>query len=812
MTDFLHGVRLLRTHPAIYFVALLTLALGITAATTMFSIVDAVLLRSLPYRDAGRLALVWDRIGDNAQEMWLSPPEFADLRQMSSSFEDMAALYDRRFTLTGRGEAEELQAVAVSPNLFEMVGATTLAGRPLRMGDDARGGTLAVVLSEPVAERLFGSAQAAVGQAVTLDQRTWTVVGVLPRSFAIWPPSAVFPRRVDIWVAIAGDTYTTAARNQNFLHALVKMKPDVGVARASADVDRVSQIIAREHVEAYGQRRWRMSLVGLQDHLTQGVRAAVLIMFAAVGILLLIACANVANLLLARAADRTREMAVRTALGASRLRLLRQVLVESSVLGLLATAVGMVLAPWAIAMIVRFGPADVPRLREAAVDVRVLLFSAVLTMLTTLLCGMAPAWELSQTRAIDPLKSGTRGATEGPRARRTRAVFAIAQIAMALVLTTCTGLLVKGLVRLGQTEIGFAPDSIAVARIRLPQPKYADAGQRARFFQQLTDNLSLRPDMTAAGAITQLPMSGAFLGSTFAIPAGQSREQHADAGADFAADLRGVTSGYFDIMRMRVLSGRPFVSALDRADSKAVAIIDETLARLHWPHEDPIGKHLLWVRTGQQLEIVGVVNAVRHYGVSEPPHETVYRPYAQYANIPEMFVEAISPAGYDGARAAVIDEVHRLDPDQPIAEFDRLDTLVQDSLGQPRFNATLLGIFAVIAIFLASVGIYGVMSFAVTQRTPEIGVRLALGADPRAIVNMLAADGARLAAAGIITGLVLAMLLTRVLRTLLFGVSPWDAGVFAVVAILLTAVSLIASYLPATRAAHLDAATALRRS
>jgi putative ABC transport system permease protein len=807
LSDFTHGARMLRKYPAIYALAILTLGLGIAAATTMFSIVDAVLLRSLPYRTADRLALVWDRAGDSARDYWLSPPELADLQQRATAFDGLAALMDRRLTLTGRGEPEELQAVGVTPNLFEMVGATAAAGRTLRAGDDQRGGTLAIVLSEPVATRLFGSASAAIGQPITLDQLTWTVVGVLPRGFTIWPPSAVFPRRVDVWFSIPADLYATAPRNLNFLHALVRLKPDVDLAGAAADVQRVSRLIAAEHPESYAGQRWQMTLVGLQDHLTRGVRAAVLIMFAAVGLLLLIACANVANLLLARAADRAREMAVRAVLGASRARLLRQVLVESSVLAIASTIIGIVLAPWMVAAIVRFGPADVPRLQEAAVDLRVLAFGATLTLVTTLLFGAAPALQLSQTRSVEPLKSGIRGTTDGPRARRTRAGFVIAQIALALVLTTCTGLLLKGLITLGQTDIGFQPDAIATARVRLTPARYAEPAQRARFFDRLTDGLAHRGDVTAAAAITQLPMSGAFLGSGFAVPPGQSRQPVTDV----SADLRGISGAYFDTLRIRLIAGRAF-SPHDTADTPPVAIIDETLAARVWPHENPIGRTLVWTRTGQRLDIVGVVGAVRHYGVAAPPRETVYRPYAQYAYIPEMFIEARSAAGFEAARAAIVDEVHRLDRDQPVADLTRFDALVEDSLGQPRFNALLLAAFAAAALLLAAVGIYGVMSFSVTQRAPEIGVRLALGAEPASIVRMLVVDAARLAFGGVASGLLLAILLTRVLRTLLFGVSPWDLGVFAMVATLLATVSMAASYLPAARAARLDASHALRRS
>jgi putative ABC transport system permease protein len=806
ISDLTHGARMLFRHPGVYTAAFLTLAVGIASATTMFSIVNAVLLAPLPYANADRLALVWDRTGDSGRDVWLSPPEFADLRDMSEAFAEAAALTDRRYTLTGRAEPEELQAAAVSPNLFAMVGARAIAGRALQAGDDAHGSGFAAVISEPVAERLFSSAAAAIGQALTLDGQAWTVVGVLPRSFSIWPPSTVFPRRVDVWVPIDDQLYTAAGRNQNFLHALVRVKDGVSFERASADLARVAGNIERAHLDFYANQRWRMTLVGLREHLVGAVRPAVLILFGAVGLLLLIACANVGNLLLARAGARAQEMAVRAALGASRGRLLRQVLAENAVLAGVAACAGVVLAAWAVAWIAHAGPDDVPRLETATIDVSVLAFSACLAIGTTLLFGAAPALQLSRAQTGERLKEGLRGSTSGPRGRRLRGAFVVTQVALAVVLAISTGLLLKGFIVLGRTDTGFEADALATGRVRLPVSRYAQPADRAAFFAQLTERLTARADIAAAAAVTQLPMTGAFLGSTFAVPAGDSRATT----AEFGADLRGVTPSYFSTLGIRLSGGRAF-TARDTRESTGVAVVDETLARRFWPDGQAVGRHLRWVRTNELLEVVGIVAAVRHYGLAAPPRETVYRPYAQYAVVPEMFIEARSPRGYDAARQAIVEEVRRLDLNQPVADLGRVDALVEESLGQPRFNTLLLTIFATIALLLAAVGIYGVMAFAVSERTREIGVRMALGADPASVLRLVVGDGAWMTAGGVVAGVALAIVVARALRTMLFGVNPWDPAVFAGVTLLLSAVALFASYLPARRAARLDPTVALRR-
>ncbi len=804
--DFKHGIRVIRNHPGVYLTSILTLAIALAAATTMFSIVNAVLLRPLPYTQPERLGLVWDQQGDSPRDLWLSPPEFSDLREQTSAFQDVAALTDRKYTVSGFAEPDELQAVAVSPGFFSIIGAAPRSGRGFRPADEVRGAHVAIV-SEPIAERYWGSAARAVGRALTLDGQTCTVVGVLPRTFSFWPPSAVFPKRVDVWVPIEADTYVGSVRTQNFLHVLVRLRDGVSFAQASADLARASERIERTHAEVYKDQHWRMRLVNLQEHLVRGVRPGVLILSGAVGFLLLIACANIASLLLARSGTRMQEMAVRTALGANRGRLLGQVLVESGVLALIATAVGILLSIWIVAWIAHAGPVDVPRLAEVTVDRRVLLFSAALALLSTLVFGAAPAVQLSRSHAVDQLKEGLRGSTSGPATSRVRGFFVVVEIALALALTISTGLLLKAFVRLAHADAGFSATDLATGRIRLPPSKYPQADQRSAFFDQVTRQLAQRADIRGSGAVTQLPMSGAFLGSSFEVPPGESDQKR----GEFGADLRGITPGYFETMGIRVSEGRAF-DVHDSRDSRSVAVIDETLARQFWPGADPIGRHIRWVRSGQSLEVVGVVAAVRHYGVAAPARETVYRPYSQYANIPEMFVVARSRRGYDAARSAIVQEVHRLDPDQPVAELRSVDGLVEESMGQPRFNTILLSIFAAIALMLAATGVYAVMSFAVAQRIHEIGIRMALGADRRSVLRMVVRSGASLALAGLCSGLVVVLPLARALETLLFGISPFDPLIYLGVSALLLSVTLIASYIPARRAADLDPSIALRRA
>jgi predicted permease len=469
--DVRHGVRAFLKNPGVYALAVITLAIGIGAATTMFSVTRAVLIRPLPYADADRLALVWDRTDDSPRDIWLSPPEFADLRSRAQAFAAVAAMSDQRFTLTGRGDPEELQAVAASPNVFDVLGIATIAGRGLQDGDDAARDLFPAVISDPIAERLFTTAGHAIGQPLTLDGRSFTVVGVLPRGFTFWPPSAVFPGRVDVWVPIDRDTYARARRNQNFLHALVCLRPDVGVDQASRDLARVAERIAGDNPDFYNNRQWRMTLVPLREQLVGAIRPAIRMLLGAVVLL--------GNLLLARARAREHEMSLRAALGANRARLLRQMLTENTVLALTAVAIGIVLAWWAVAWIAARASMDIPRLETAVVDRRVVVVSVLMALASTLIVGMAPSLQLAVAEPAAHLRGGFRGMTSGPGAGRLRHLFVVTQVGLAMALTVSTGLLLKGFIRLGQVDTGFVADAVATGRVRLPSAKYPRPADRA---------------------------------------------------------------------------------------------------------------------------------------------------------------------------------------------------------------------------------------------------------------------------------------------------------------------------------------------
>ncbi len=794
--DFRLAARTLARSPGFTAAAILALALGIGASTTVFAVVEAVLLRPLPVPAAARLALVWNRSA-SAAEGWLSRPELEDLRRASTTFRGFAGLRDERFALTGGAEPEEVEAAAASAELFPLAGVAPALGRSFLPAEDRRGAPRVALLSYDLWRRRFGGDPRILGRAVILDGVGHTVVGVLPAGFRILPPSSVFPRRVDLWVPLepALSTELLRRRDVHHLHVLGRLRPGISPAAAQADLDGISRRLRREHPELYGEPGWHLAAVPLREQVVRGARPVLLLLSAAVAVLLSIACANVANLLLARNASRGREMAIRAALGAGRGRLAAQLLAESLLLGLAGALGGMLLADAALGLLRRAGPAGLPRLEEAALDPGVLAFALAGGLLTTLLFGLAPALSAAGADAI--ATGAGRGATGGPAIRRGRRLLAATQIALALVLLSATGLLVESLLRLGEAPLGFAPGSALAMRLALSPDRHPAPRDRAAFVDELTVRVAALPGVAAAGAVTQLPLSGAYLASGFAAADRPDRE--------LAADLRGATPGYFAALGIPLLRGRTF-GAADRAGAPPVALIDATLARRLWPGRDPVGQRLLWVRGGPPIEVIGVVGAVEHYGPGMPPRETVYRPYAQYANASAIYLVA---RGTGAVPAAVREEIHRLDPEQPVADVRGMDERVGEALGEPRLRALLLGAFAAIALGLAWIGIHGVIAFGVARRRREIAIRMALGARRADVLAMVVGEGLSTALAGVAAGAALSQPAERALGRFLYGVAPGDPAIFAAGALLLAAAALVAGYLPARRAAAVDPASAL---
>jgi putative ABC transport system permease protein len=806
LQDLRYTVRTLRGSPGFALAAVLTLALGVGGGTTVFSVVNAVLLRPLPFPEPDRLQLVWTQ-SDERPQSWLSYPEWGDLRERSTTFQDLAAVRDWSFNVTGAEEPERVSGLAVSANLFSVLGVGPVIGRAFLPEEDRIGAGRVAILSHGFWQRRFGADPGLVGRTVALDGEQFTVVGVLPREFRLLPPSSVFPGDAAVLVPLEPALGTGFLRNRDVrhLHVLGRLAPGATAAEARAEVAGIGARLRAENTAGYTSPGWGMTAVGYHEQIVQGVRPALLMLFGAVGLLLLLVTVNVANLLLARHAARAREMGVRAALGASRSRLVRLRLIESLVLAVLGGAAGVLLALHGIELLRTIGPGSLPRLDEVGVDASVLGFSLLLTLGTAVLCGLLPALQTARSDGGELLRDGGRSNSAGASRGRTRSSLVVSQVALALVLLVGAGLLLRSLLHLQAEPLGFEPARVLTLQLSFAEARYPTGQARGAFLTEAEERLRALPGVQAVGAVTQLPLSGAHLGSGFFPEAGAATGEDRSV----SADLRGITPGYFDAMGIRLRRGRSF-SAADGREAPWVGVIDETLAARLWPGEDPLGKRIRWQRAEQPIEIVGVVAAVAHAGIGAGPRETVYRPYAQYAPGTPVFLAMRSDGDPAALAGAVRRTLHRIDPDQPIGDLRSMRARVADALGEPRFYALLLGGFAAFALLLAAIGIYGVVSYGVAQRTREIGIRTALGAGSGEVLRMVVAEGLRLAVVGVALGLVAALVATRVLSSLLYEVETTDPLVFVLVPLFLAGVALLASYLPARRASRVDPMIALR--
>jgi predicted permease len=799
--DIRYALRTMRRSPAFTLTVLLTLGIGIGANTAIFSFVDTMLLRPLPYPDPHRMVMIWEDFsgkGGRADE-WFTLPDFRDVQERAPSLEAVTALLGWGPSLTGAGEPEQLTGAAVHPAWFDVVGLMPALGRRFLEADHGGDGSI-VVLSHALWQRRFGGDAEILGHNIQLNGEAFQVVGIMPPDFK--PPF----QQAELWRPI---TRTTIGRNCGesrscyVLRVMARVRGGASVASAGEELAGIAAAIRDEDPGEKDSMVFR--IVGLHEELMGNVKPALIALLAAVGMLLLIACVNIANLLLARSSAREREVAVRTAIGARRGAILRQLLVESTVLGLAGGAVGTLLALWGVNVLRSMSPENTPRLEEVAVDGRVLLFAVMLSVLTGILFGMAPALQLARTDLTRALREAAGPRTSGAR-KRLRSLLVITEMALALTLLAGAGLLIRSFARLQAVDPGFRAENVLTVNLNFPASRYTEANTVARIVEDLLDRLGSRSDLQAAGASTIIPLNQGDNDSNFLI---EGRPLPRDRTETPIAWYRQVTSGYFAAIGMRVVAGRGFTHE-DQEAAMPVAVVNETLARRHWPDADPIGQRVSFGGPeGPWASIVGIVADARQSGLDQPTRGEMFLPLAQQ---PARGVTLVLRGRGDPLSLvpAVRGEVAAIDADLPLGRVATMQETLRQSVALPRLYLSFFAFFALVALVLAAVGIYGVTAHAVAQRTSEIGVRMALGADAGDVLRLVLRQTLVLVVAGLGSGIVLALALSRLMAGLLFDLSPQDPATFISIGLILTAVALIASWVPARRATRVDPLRALR--
>ncbi|MGB9461593.1 MAG: ABC transporter permease [Candidatus Acidiferrum sp.] len=809
--DLRYALRALRKNMMLTVVIVASLAIGIGANSAIFSVVDALLLRPLPYPHADRLAAVWlhsPAIG--ILRDWPSPGEYIDVQNENHSFEQMALAQGRTFVLTGREQPERIFGARAQSGLLEMLGAKPLLGRLLLPEEDKPGKPDVAILTERVWRRLFHSDPGIIGEPIVLNGNPFTVVGVLQNGFVL--TSEVMPAelpmdKMDIFAPLPLAADAANNRGDENYNIMVRLKPGVSVLKAQADLDVIaSRIREKDKRDA----SFGMHVVGLQEQVVGDVRRALLVLLGSVGLVLLIACANVANLLLTRGAGREKEVAIRTALGASWQRLARQLFTESILLGLLGGAAGLLVAQLSIYAVRAMNPGNIPRLEDIAIHGGVLVFTLCVSLATGVLFGVAPVWRAIKVDLNSSLKSGGRSGQNdgGLRLRRhsLRGLLVVSELTLSLMLLIGAGLLIRSFVRLQSVPPGFATDHVLTMEVAAAGQKYQsdkDDKPVINFYKEIEGRVAHLPGVLGEGAVSVLPLTGEVGWGRinvegYAPPPGQ----------ELQADFRVASTDYFRTMEIALRKGR-FFTEDDTADKPQVVIIDEKFAQRFWPDSDPIGKHLWFRDPKKPITIVGVVGVVKQYGLETDGKIATYFPQQQEAD-PRMFLAVRTSSDAAGMASAVVNEIHAVDPDVVVYGIRTMQERLYDSLARQRFSSTMLGAFAVFALLLAAVGLYGVMSHLVTQGTHDIGVLVALGARPGNIIRLVVRQGMELAGIGIVVGLIGAAALTRVMSSLLFGVSSTDALTFVAVPAMLAAVALAATVIPAWRATRVDPMVALR--
>ncbi len=805
--DFRYAWRMLRKNVLSTLVIVVSLAIGIGANSAIFSVVDALLLRPLPYPHPDRLAAVWlHSPGISIFRDWPSPGQYIDIQNENHSFEEMALAQSRPFTLTGREQPERVDGLRTQSSLLKMLGAKPLLGRLLLPEEDKPGKPAVAILSERLWKRLFNSDPGIVGKSITLNGNPFTVAGILQRGFRLNAevmPSEEPMDKVDLFLPLplAADAVNNR-RDENY-NIVARLKPGVSVRQAQADIEVIaSRIREKDKRDA----SFGMHVVGLQEEVVGDVRRALLVLLGSVALVLLIACANVANLLLTRAAGREKEVAIRTALGAGWQRLARQLLTESILLGVLGGAAGLVVARLSLYVVRTMNPGNIPRLEDSALNGSVLVFTLGVSLATGILFGVAPVWRAIKVDLNSSLKAGGRsGQSDGGlylRRHRLRGLLVVSELTLSLMLLIGAGLLIRSFVRLQSVPPGFTTDHVLTMQVAAADPKYREDKAVANFYREMEDRIAHLPGVLAEGVVSVLPLTGSVGWGDinvegYAPPPGQ----------ELQVDLRLASADYFRAMEIPLVKGR-FFSEHDTPDMPQAVIIDEKFAQRFWPDSDPIGKHL-WFNPKKPITIVGVVGVVKQYGLEADGKIATYFPQQQQPS-DRMFLVARASSDAAGLSAAVVSEIHAVDPTVAVYGIRTMQDRLSDSLARQRFSTTMLGAFAVFALLLAAVGLYGVISHLVTQSTHDIGVLVTLGAQPGNIIGLVVRQGMELAAIGILAGLAGAAALTRVMASLLFGVSTTDVATFGVVPALLAAVAFAATVIPAWRATRVDPVVALR--
>jgi putative ABC transport system permease protein len=798
--DVRYGVRMLIRNPGFTIVSVIALALGIGANAAIFSVVNGVLLRPLPFKEPDRLMMIRETKLPQFPEFSIAPGNFLEWKKQNTVFERLVAFRYSSLNLIGTGDPERLRALNVTEGFFAMLGSQPQQGRDFMSEEDQPGRNSVVILSHALWQRRFGGDPKILSQTITLNGKSYAVIGIMPEAFRFGGGE----NEIELWTPMAFTAQEAQNHGGHYVSAIGQLKHGTTIDQARAEMSAIAARLATQYPVNTG---WDVKLVPMLEFAVRTIKPALIVLLVAVAFVLLIACANVANLLLARATGRQKEIATRTALGASRWRIVRQLLTESVILSLIGGVVGLLLAKWGMDLLLTLAPQDLPRMSNVSLDGRVLAFTAGITLLTGVIFGVVPALQASKPNLNETMKDAGRGSTEGGRKQLIRNSLVVLEVASALVLLVGAGLMIKSFWRLQQVDPGFNPNNTLTTSVQLPKLKYPEETQQVAFFQQLIQKAAALPGVQSVGASQVVPLTGNDYVLAFEIDG----RAPLPPGASQSTNYYSVTADYFKAMGIPLQRGRVFTER-DTKDSPRVAVINETMAKKMFSNEDPIGKRITFDdrdKNPEWFEIVGIVGDVKQYGLDQTTTMQTYEPFTQQTfNAMTLVVRTAGDPASLGA--AIRSEVLSLDKEQPATNIKTLNQYLSTSLAQQRFSMVLLGVFAAVALVLAGVGIYGVLSYAVTQRTHEIGIRMALGAGRRDVLRLVVGHGMLLTVIGVVGGLLAAFGLTRLMASLLFGVTATDAMTFASVASVLLAVALLACYIPARRATKVDPLVALR--